>query len=612
MRLTPQARKIRNILLVLIGAGVALGARHAYLNGWIPGTKPGEASVPKAVNLAKEGKSSADPSIPAAPLPGSDPVRMSGPAINFHVWAWNAQMGLMLANGGPATTRGSSMEKYGINLNLARQDDTEVMKTELLAFAKALKAGNSNPTDGANFIAIMGDGAAQFFAALNPELEKLGENNAYIAEIVGACGYSRGEDKFMVPREWKENPQAARGGIVAGVLRDGDWNIAMHWCSLNGILNNPDPKTWREDALNWVGANDYLDAATKYIQGYHETRDIVDSQGRRTGKTKDVTVQACVTWTPGDVNAAHERGGLVAALSTRENRMQMPCVIIGIHKWDRANSDKVEGMLAAICEAGDQIKAYDTALRRAAEVSAQVYKEQNADYWYVYYKGKREPDRQGLEIDLGGSTVNNLADNLYLFGVDSNENPLKITYETFGDIVVQQYKDQVPAYPKYESVVDARYLFGVKQRGVQTSSPDVATFKSSENITEKVGNRSWHIEFETGKANFTPQASAVLKQLASTLSVGSGLIVEIHGHTDNVGSGSEAGRTANQSLSLRRAQAVKDWLMTQGARTFPEERIRVTGHGDSQPIADNRSEAGRAQNRRVQIVVGTSTNAAQN
>jgi len=606
MRLTPQARKVRNVLLIIIGIGAALLARQAYLNGWIPGTKPGEAAVPKSVALAKEGKSNIDTSIPAAPMPGSQISAVAGSPVNFHVWAWNAQMGLMLANGGPVTTKGSFMEKYGVKLNLSRQDDTEVMKTELLAFAKALKAGNPNPNDGAHFIAIMGDGAAQFFAALNPELEKLGENSAYTAEIVGACGYSRGEDKFMVPREWKDNPQAAKGGVVAGVLKDGDWNIAMHWCSLNGIVNNPDPKTWREDSLNWVAANDYLDAPTKYIQGYHETRDIVDAQGRRTGRTKEVTVQACVTWTPGDVNAAHEKGGLVTALSTKENRMQMPCVIIGIRKWNRANTDKVEGMLAAICEAGDQIKAYDAALRRAAEISAQVYKEQDADYWYTYYKGKHEPDRQGLDVELGGSTVNNLADNLYLFGVDSNENPLKITYTTFGDIVVQQYKDQVPSYPKYENVVDARYLFGVKQRGVQTSSPDVAQFKGSENITEQVGNRSWHIEFETGKATFSPQASDVLKQLASALSVGSGLIVEIHGHTDNVGSNTDAGRALNQSLSLRRAQAVKDWLMTQGGRTFPEERIRVTGHGDSQPVADNRTKAGQQQNRRVQIIVGTS------
>jgi outer membrane protein OmpA-like peptidoglycan-associated protein len=72
-------------------------------------------------------------------------------------------------------------------------------------------------------------------------------------------------------------------------------------------------------------------------------------------------------------------------------------------------------------------------------------------------------------------------------------------------------------------------------------------------------------------------------------------VFHVKGYTDSEGSDSD-----NKELSTRRAQAVADSLQKSG---IPSSRIRVEGHGEADPIADNDSEAGRAANRRVEIVV---------
>ena len=157
------------------------------------------------------------------------------------------------------------MCQRGVNLRLIREDNVDQMQNAMLAFAEELRGGAAQPKKGTHFVAIMGDGAAMFLQGLNDRLAKLGPD--YQAAVVGSAGYSRGEDKLMGPPAWKKNPQAARGGLVAGVLRDGDWNIALKWLGDNRIPNNPDEKSYDPEALNWVAASDYVDAAQKYVAG---------------------------------------------------------------------------------------------------------------------------------------------------------------------------------------------------------------------------------------------------------------------------------------------------------------------------------------------------------
>jgi OOP family OmpA-OmpF porin len=389
--------------------------------------------------------------VVSAPARADKPGCADKPEVRFYHWAWNAQMGLILANGGKQAAAGSPMCKHGVNLKLVREDNTDQMQALMATFAEGLKRGDANPTAGAHFVAIMGDGAATFLKGLNDRLRKLGPE--YTAVVVGSLGYSRGEDKFMGPPAWKADPSKARGGLVAGVLRDGDWNIALKWLGDHKIANNPDETSYDPDALNWVNASDYIDAAQKYVSGF-----CAELKNVKTGKKEKHCVDGVVTWTPGDVTVAEKKGGLVSIVSTKENRMQMPCVVIGHKKWAASHPDAVQGMLAAAFEGAEAIKKDPAALGKAAALSAAVYGEKDGEYWQRYFKPISQKDKQGLPVELGGSTVNGLAENVQLFGLGGKTNYFAATYTTFAEIVKSQYPQLLPSYDPVDQVVDLSYL----------------------------------------------------------------------------------------------------------------------------------------------------------
>jgi OmpA-OmpF porin, OOP family len=590
--------KILGALAVAFAAfgGIRYGASHGLF-----AFKELASSVPSKAELPVLPETAAAPSHEAiaVEMPGTAPGCSDRQELRALVWAWNAQMGWMFANGGPRTTQGSLICKHGVNLEFVRQDDAEQMKAELLKFATEHRRGQAQPQGGAHFVAIMGDGSAQFLAALNPELARLGAG--YQAHVIGSAGYSRGEDKFMGPPAWRNHAQAARGAYIAGYLKDGDWNIALKWAGDNGICNNPDDKVYDPQCLNWAAAKDYIDAAQKYVQGYCNELPLKHKRSEK----RRVCVDSVVTWTPGDVIVAQKRGGLASIVSTREYASQMPNAIIGIEPWMSQNRPAVEGMLTALLEGGRLVKASPEALRRAAEISDSVYQEKNTgpEYWLRYFHGASETDKQGLTVQLGGSKVNDLGDNVALFGLQPGyANAFEATYTTFGRIVHEQYPADVPSFPSPSEVIDTSYLRAVLAKSGDKVAPatETASYATVSASPDKVelGRRTWKLNFDTGKDTFRPDARPVLTELMQGLIVAGSAAVEIHGHTDDVGSGA-----TNQALSEKRAFAVKNWLKGAAAQNFPDHRFQIFAHGSGQPVESNDSDHGRAANRRVEIVL---------
>ncbi|HEV9037851.1 MAG TPA: hypothetical protein VGQ51_14550, partial [Puia sp.] len=391
------------------------------------------------------------------PLPSSTEAVNGGTRITWERMAWNSQFSGMYANGGVRTTKGSLFDKANLDITYIRQDDCNKQMADLVKFAGEFR---TNPNTPGVLITFMGDGMPAFMTALSKELEPLGpEYQPIILPI--AHGKSYGEDQIMGPPSWKQDPHNAVGKCVAGVLRDGDVNILLKWAGDNGIKVNPDETTYDADAINLIAASDFLDAPTKYISGYTESRKIIVN-GRTTGRDTALGVDAVATWTPGDVNVATKKGGLVTIASTRQYASQMPNQTIAIKKWAYDHRTDIENMIIALAQAGDQVKSFTEAKKFAAQVSTAVYQEQNADYWLKYYNGVEEQDIQGMKVNLGGSAVFNLADMANTYGLGSDKvDRYKAVYNTFGNLMVKMYPALMPSFIPYEKAVDKSFLLSV-------------------------------------------------------------------------------------------------------------------------------------------------------
>jgi len=102
------------------------------------------------------------------------------------------------------------------------------------------------------------------------------------------------------------------------------------------------------------------------------------------------------------------------------------------------------------------------------------------------------------------------------------------------------------------------------------------------------------ILFDTGKSTIKSESQAIIDEIYKLLKENPSLKVSIEGHTDNVGNSEN-----NKKLSENRAKAVVDALVAKGIN---QQRLSAVGHGQERPVADNRTEEGRAKNRRVEIV----------
>lgn len=586
------------IILLLLVVGAIYGFKKGYDYLFPPAVQQNKI-VTKASSSLPPLAYDKSATAPLRNIPSfNEPAAVQSPEIRGELMGWNAQMGLMYGVGGTTTSKGSIAEEEGLNIKLSVQNSTSKQGEDLYAFAQALHNGESNPSVGATFIAWMGDGVPSYFTGLEARLKKdFGAD--YVPVVVDFAGASYGEDKWLVKKKYQTD---ARGSVNVGVIRDGDWNVAVIKSQLNGWDVNNDNTTYDRTKVNFIPApnDDYMEAAKAYVGGQQVKLSLVEN-GHRTGKDTTVGITGVVTWFPGDITAVQKKGGLVCIASTKDFAAQMGCAIIMIKKWAQDNKELVTKFCEMVGKSGDQVKAHDEALRFASKVSDAVYQDQimHEDDWYKGYKSYDMTDDDGNQVSIGGSRVFNLADAANYVGVDGTKDDYKSVYNTFGKICTEAYPAVIPTFPDYNEVTDWSYLKAAyeKNKGTGGGVSKIDFTRASKGAV--VGDANYSINFATGSAVIRPSSKALLDKIADRLVVASDLFVDISGHTDNTGN-----PDANTVLSEARAKAVAQYLADKNDEFV--DRTHSEGYGSTKPVhpdADQNSPSERAKNRRVEIVL---------
>ena len=190
-----------------------------------------------------------------------------------------------------------------------------------------------------------------------------------------------------------------------------------------------------------------------------------------------------------------------------------------------------------------------------------------------------EASRNQLKLELDAEKENNakLAASVAKLQVDSD-----------GDGVSDLF-DKCPNTPASDKVDGA----GCPLPKPDTVKPEVKVIITEDDrrlVREAIAN----LEFATGKSDIKPNSFASLDRVADLVKR-KNLSLKLAGHTDNVGNDNN-----NMILSKNRAESVKAYLVGKGVNP---SRIEATGYGETQPIASNKTAAGRQQNRRVEFTI---------
>jgi len=584
-------------LIVILVAG-AIGALVYFLS---PGLR-----VDESKNLDKLQVSDRDinnvVTSEELPLPQSEGFSdvSSTPLIRIAGYAWNAQSGIIVANGGAKTSKGSLMEKNGVNLELVRQDWLSELRNLQMKFIEDYDEGQDYPKQGVAAIMIMGDGVPFYISSAQQAINDKYGDGKYQLQAVGSIGLSYGEDKLIGPPSWKMNPQTMKGSLISTVIGDGDWVVAVNYAAANGLKINPDPSTYDAGAVNFIASanDDYVEASKDLIksqtQGYTVPLDEV-KDGKRTGKKVNKKVDGCATWTPGDKMVFDALSGFTDIVSTKEFNNQMGCTIIFLRQWAEKHKDEVSNILKSTYIASNQMKQYDSWRRKAAETVAKTFGMENGDYWYNMFKGQ-QGEKNGISYNMGGTRVFNLADANQYYGITDGTNRYKAVYDQVSrylkDLNPAGFNQNVKRIVPYEEAVNVSFLKTIGN--IDAGSAYKSDYEKK--ATNVVASGQWRINFDVGRATLRPEGKDVLEQIYNLLIQAEDSKVELIGHTDNAGTAD-----ANYSLSTARAEAVKSYLISKG---IPANRFqKVDGKGADEPVADNSTASGKAQNRRVVISI---------
>jgi outer membrane protein OmpA-like peptidoglycan-associated protein len=241
------------------------------------------------------------------------------------------------------------------------------------------------------------------------------------------------------------------------------------------------------------------------------------------------------------------------------------------------------------------MKNYDEWRVRASQAVTDTYQIETPEYWYKMFQGQ-QGTKNGITYNMGGSKVFNYADAMQYFGLSDGVNRYKSVYNQVSGYLKELnpfgYNENVGFVTKYEDAVNLFYLKNIND--IESTSAEKTDYTAQ--ATNVMASGEWRINFQTGSANVSGSSNKELEKIYNLLIQAENTKLSIVGHTDNTGN-----YNTNNALSKSRAEAIVNYLKQRG---IPSSRFQlVDGKGQSEPVADNNTETGRAQNRRVVVTL---------
>ncbi len=574
-------------LAILIGCLYVAARQFGIMDKLIPKTDVSktEQVVTKTEDIKRENLPATDVKPPK--------TTTDDPEVTIGLWTWQAASPVIDAVGGTGKSGDhpdSLLYQAGIkNTKIVIENDTSKQVEALAA-------------NGMQFVTTTGDQAAVDIAGAN----KLLRGNK--AKVVWSGGYSSGEDCLMGPESWKQNPQNAKGALIVTAVPYCDFNVAVNWAADNQIPVNADEKVYNPDAINFVNASDHIEASQKFIANAK-----VNLKNIKTGQSEDRTIDGVATWTPGDVMAAQGRNTinfkgksekLQKIISTEQYSAMMPHILFANEDFIKKHPDYVETLLRCFARAGAKIKSDPNYFStRVAPLNAQLFamEGKGPSFWAKYFNIVEENG-----IKLGGSRVNDIADNRHLFDVGGTkglvDSVFGISYNEHAKRLQKLLPERMPTITPLDQVVDLSFI---KKMSDEVGEVKAETGSASQvNSADTVVKQNFNITFDSGSAELKPAELAKLQEIRSLLIRASNTKIIVEGHTDNAGDSAK-----NVELSKARANAVWTWLKAsdESRVNINDQRIiTVDGFGALNPISGTKeaqTNEDKAKNRRVTIIL---------
>ncbi len=296
-------------------------------------------------------------------------------------------------------------------------------------------------------------------------------------------------------------------------------------------------------------------------------------------------VEAAVSWSPQDVSCLNEVPGATILFSSKV----APNIIYDVFFVKQAFLQKNRPML---------VKFVEGWLKGAGEINSDP--EAKAEAINILMAGLKATKKEAV-VMINNARLSTLGDNQNFFNVNGDYNG--ITGESVWNKMQVLFRDANPSLvpasiPSWRDVSDMTLVQEVHLAGSANAAEGTAQFSAptrNDETRTAIATKPVSVTFAFGSAQLDQNSYYIIDTYAKDVAAAfSRARVRIEGNTDNIGS--DAG---NRALSRRRAQSVKNYLVQKFG--FASTRFVCVGNGADNPVADNSSDEGRAQNRRTEF-----------